>query len=101
MRPLATTEPLQNQNGDLAVITANKNCYLQDKSPPDRRSVTPEVAGSSPVAPVSSFLADADDLAVPWWDRLFIADPGNGPGQRSQSPGRLKPASCVRVRVVS
>jgi hypothetical protein len=48
----------------------------------DHRSVTPEVAGSSPVAPASRCPADAGDLLDPYSGRLFIAEPGDGPGQR-------------------
>jgi hypothetical protein len=52
MSTLATADLFQDRNGDMAMTVAVRNRYLQDKSLFDRRSVTPEVAGSSPVAPV-------------------------------------------------
>jgi hypothetical protein len=55
--PLGMTEltgPVQN--GDLAVTIGRVGRHLQAFYGVERRSVTPEVAGSSPVAPVSKFL---------------------------------------------
>jgi hypothetical protein len=54
-----------DQNGDLAVTVERGAQHLQAFSSADRRSVTPEVAGSSPVAPASWFLTDAGDWPVP------------------------------------
>jgi len=51
---LAVTKPTgPTQNGDLAVTNRHACAHLQDFCGDDRRTVTPEVAGSSPVAPVS------------------------------------------------
>jgi hypothetical protein len=41
------------RNGDLVVTAGREGLYLQDFPSIDRRTVTPEVAGSSPVAPAS------------------------------------------------
>ncbi len=41
-----------NQNGDHTVTIFEEMTYLQEVATLDRRTVTPEVAGSSPVAPV-------------------------------------------------
>jgi len=69
------------------------------------RTVTPEVAGSSPVAPVVVlllfvvlFLEDlvgAADLAGPCWNRPFVAGPGNGAGQRLAVAGHLQALGVV------
>ena len=68
---------------------------MQGNSTVEPRSVTPEVAGSSPVAPASSCRLNAGSSALPVRDDPPVADPGNGPGQRLVVAGHRQTLDLV------
>jgi hypothetical protein len=69
------------QNGDLAVTMGREGSQLQGFCGVDRRTVTPEVAGSSPVAPALELPVDAGNSAGSHGDSRFR----RRPGQRSRA----------------